>query len=309
MDLQPPVSPLRRRLPDLVLVVLTLIWGGTFLVTQTGLGSSGPFAFLATRFAVAALVLIAVSLPILKGMTRGELRAGALVGSCIAVGFACQTIGLQTIDTGKSAFLTALYVPLVPLFELVVFRRRLGAAVWVGVLMAFVGVVCLSSPGHMTLAMGRGEWLTVGCAAISAAEILLIARLSQGTDPRRTAIVQLVVAAGISVVAMAAFGEPAPRPTPTFFACACGLGLASAFIQVAMTWAQRAVSATKATLIYTLEPVWAGLFGRLAGERMSGLGLLGAGLILASVLVNELPWASLARRKSADLSPEPSPST
>ncbi|MNT09827.1 EamA-like transporter family protein [compost metagenome] len=67
-----------------------------------------------------------------------------------------------------------------------------------------------------------------------------------------------------------------------------------------MNWAQKTVSATRATLIYTLEPVWAGLFGRIAGERLSSLGLVGAGLILLSVLVSEIPWASLLRRRRTE---------
>ncbi|MFN3431748.1 MAG: DMT family transporter [Candidatus Sericytochromatia bacterium] len=290
---RPPVVPW---LPDLILVTVTLIWGLTFLITQTGLQSGGPFAFLGVRFAFAALVLVAVSFRILKGLTLAEVKAGALIGLCIAVGFACQTIGLMTIDTSKSAFLTALYVPLVPLLELVVFRRRLGAATWVGVLMAFLGLVCLSSPGGMTFSMGKGELLTVMCALITAAEILLIGKLTRGTEPRRMAIVQLVVAAAISFAAMGLFAEPMPTPTLGFFACALGLGAASAFIQVAMNWAQKTVSATRATLIYTLEPVWAGLFGRIAGERLSSLGLVGAALILMSVLASVVPWAALRRR-------------
>ena len=75
--------------------------------------------------------------------------------------------------------------------------------------------------------------------------------------------------------------------------------MASAFIQAAMNWAQKTVSPARATVIYTLEPVWAGLFGRLAGERMSALGLFGAVLILLSVLASELPWAAWARRKGS----------
>jgi drug/metabolite transporter (DMT)-like permease len=283
-------------LPDLVLVSVTVIWGTTFLITQAGLASSGPFGFLSTRFAFAALVLTALSVPVLKGMTLRELKAGALIGASIAVGFACQTIGLQTIDSSKSAFLTALYVPVVPVLEMLVFKRRLGVASWVGVTLAFVGLVCLSNPGGASFAFGRGEIFTLLCSLAFAAQIILTGRLSPGTDVRRLAIVQLVVAAVLSFAAMGLSGEPSPTPSAQFFACALGLGAASAFIQVAMNWAQKTVSATRATVIYALEPVWAGLFGRMAGERMTGLGLTGAALILLSVLASELPWAKLLRR-------------
>ncbi len=85
-----------------------------------------------------------------------------------------------------------------------------------------------------------------------------------------------------------------PSLTPALLGVALGLGIFSAIIQVTMNWAQRSVSPTRATLIYTGEPVWAGIFGRLAGERLPLLALLGCVLILAGVLVSELKW----KRKS-----------
>src|SRR5690606_8605477 len=74
-----------------------------------------------------------------------------------------------------------------------------------------------------------------------------------------------------------------------FLLCsALGLGAASAAIQVAMNWAQKSVSPTRATLIYAGEPVWAGIVGRIAGERLPAIALVGAGLIVAAVIVSEL---------------------
>ena len=89
-------------------------------------------------------------------------------------------------------------------------------------------------------------------------------------------------------------GEAVPPLTPALLGVALGLGIFSAIIQVTMNWAQRSVSPTRATLIYTGEPVWAGIFGRLAGERLPLLALLGCVFILAGVLVSELKW----KRKS-----------
>lgn len=278
-----------RWLPDATLLLVTVIWGTTFLVTQVGLQSSGPFGFLVLRFTVAALVLTGFSLPLLKGLTRTELRAGVLTGLAMTGVFVFQTIGLQSIDSSKSAFLTALYVPLVPLLELLLFRRRLPSAVWLGVLLAFIGLVLLSGPGATSLALGRGEIFTLLCALILAGQILLIAKVAPGTDARRLSIVQLVVAALSCLICMGLFKEPAPRPTAGFLGATIGLGLASAFIQVATNWAQKVITASRVTVIYSLETVWAGVFGRMAGERLTGLDVTGAGLILVSVLISRLP--------------------
>lgn len=280
--------------PQGVLVLVSLAWGATFSVTRVGLTAAGPFAFLGVRFAIAALLLVAVSAPILRGLTRRELRAGAIIGACIAVSFACQTVGLKTLGAGESAFLTALYVPLVPIFGWLAFRRAIGPAIGAGIALACAGVACMAGPDGLTVGLGLGEALTVACAAIAAAEIVLIGQLSPGCDARRLAIVQVVVAGALSFVGMGLAGEPLPAASPTFLACAGALGLASAFIQVAMNWAQRSVPAARATLIYTLEPVWAAGFGALLGERMGPWAGLGALLILAGVLASQLPGGRVA---------------
>ncbi len=103
-------------------------------------------------------------------------------------------------------------------------------------------------------------------------------------------VVQLATASLVAFAAMKPAGESVPPLTPALLGVALGLGIFSAIIQVTMNWAQRSVSPTRATLIYTGEPVWAGIFGRLAGERLPLLALLGCVFILAGVLVSELKW-------------------
>ncbi len=123
-----------------------------------------------------------------------------------------------------------------------------------------------------------------------AAEIILISAWAGKVDVRRVTVVQLATASLVAFAAMKPAGESVPPLTPTLLGVALGLGIFSAIIQVTMNWAQRSVSPTRATLIYTGEPVWAGIFGRLAGERLPLLALLGCFFILAGVLVSELKW-------------------
>ena len=131
-------------------------------------------------------------------------------------------------------------------------------------------------------------------AVAIAAEIILISAWAGKVDVRRVTVVQLATASLVAFAAMKPAGESVPSLTPALLGVALGLGIFSAIIQVTMNWAQRSVSPTRATLIYTGEPVWAGIFGRLAGERLPLLALLGCVLILAGVLVSELKW----KRKS-----------
>lgn len=186
-------------------MLITMFWGGTFLAVQYAVTMSGPLFFVGLRFAAAAIVVSVVCLHTLPGITRTELIAGLVIGVSIAIGYSLQTWGLQSISSSKSAFITAMYVPLVPLLQWVCLGRMPGLMSWAGVVLV-----------------------------------------------------------------------------------AIGLGVFSAIIQVTMNWAQRSISPTRATVIYTGEPVWAGVFGRIAGERLPVLALLGGAFIVAGVLVSEL---------------------
>ncbi len=113
---------------------------------------------------------------------------------------------------------------------------------------------------------------------------------------------QLLTASLVAFAAMAPAGESVPELSPALLMVGAGLGIFSAIIQVTMNWAQRSVSPTRATVIYTGEPVWAGIFGRLAGERLPMLAIVGGVFIVVGVLVSEL---KLKRRKKAALESAP----
>ncbi len=150
-----------------------------------------------------------------------------------------------------------------------------------GIVLAFIGLILLAGPENNLLALGVGEMITLASAVAIAAEIILISAWAGKVDVRRVTVVQLATASLVAFAAMKPAGESVPSLTPALLGVALGLGIFSAIIQVTMNWAQRSVSPTRATLIYTGEPVWAGIFGRLAGERLPLLALLGCVLILA----------------------------
>ncbi|EPJ6959563.1 DMT family transporter [Klebsiella pneumoniae] len=253
---------------EALLIMITMFWGGTFLAVQYAVSLSGPLFFVGLRFATAALAVGLLSLRTLRGLTWLEVKAGVAIGVAIALGYGLQTWGLQTISSSKSAFITAMYVPLVPLLQWLCLGRMPGVMSCVGIVLAFIGLILLAGPENNLLALGVGEMITLASA--------------------------VAIAALVAFAAMKPAGESVPSLTPALLGVALGLGIFSAIIQVTMNWAQRSVSPTRATLIYTGEPVWAGIFGRLAGERLPLLALLGCVLILAGVLVSELKW----KRKS-----------
>lgn len=273
---------------EALLILITMFWGGTFLAVQYAVTMSGPFFFVGLRFATAALAVSMLSLNILRGLTWLEVKAGVVIGVAIALGYSLQTWGLQSISSSKSAFITAMYVPLVPLLQWLCLGRLPGLMSCIGIALAFGGLLLLAGPEGNLLALGEGEIITLASALAIAAEIILISAWAGKVNVRRVTVVQLLTASLVSFMAMVPAGEAIPPLTTGLLLVALGLGIFSAIIQVVMNWAQRSVSPTRATVIYTGEPVWAGIFGRMAGERLPFLALFGGMLIVLGVLVSEL---------------------
>ena len=291
-----PARPyLRITRQELVLIFITLVWGGTFLVVHRAMMYSGPFFFVGVRFATASLLLACFFWRYLRALTWPEVRAGTMIGLAIAGGYGLQTWGMQTISSSQSAFLTALYVPVVPLLQWLVLRRPPGIMAWLGIALAFSGLLLVAGPQESGMALSAGESATLLSTLAIAAEIILISRYAGQVDVRRVTLVQLLVASACAFLFMIPNGEALPSFSLPLVLSAAGLGAASALIQVTMNWAQRSVSPVRATVIYAGEPVWAGIVGRLAGERLPAAALLGGALIVCGVIVSELRL----RRKKA----------
>ncbi len=290
---------------ECVLVLITMVWGGTFLLVHHAMTVSGPMFFVGLRFAAAAAIVALFSWRHLRELTLFEIKAGSFIGVAIMLGYGLQTVGLQTIPSSQSAFITALYVPFVPLLQWLVLGRRPGLMPSIGIMLAFTGLMLLSGPSGAALNFSPGEIATLISAIAIAAEIILISTYAGQVDVRRVTVVQLAATSVLSFLLVVPTGETLPDFSWTLLVTALGLGAASAAIQVAMNWAQKSVSPTRATLIYAGEPVWAGIVGRLAGERLPAIALVGAGLIVAAVIVSELKTKGKVVEEDAELEREP----
>ena len=287
---------------ELALVLITVVWGATFLIVHIAVQYSGPWFFVGMRFITAGIISAIIFGRILRGITRKEIAAGAAIGAMIFLGYGLQTVGLQTINSSTSAFITALYVPLVPVLQWIVFKKPPRALTWIGVALAFIGLVLLADPGSTSFVFGPGEIATVVSTLPIAAEIILIGWFAGKVNLGRVTVVQLVVAGVLGFLTMPVVGEQVPAFSWVWVAAAVALGAASCLIQLTMNWAQRSVSPTRATIIYAAEPVWAAIIGRIVGERLPPIALAGAALIVAGALVSELN-----PRKPADAPPPGDP--
>jgi drug/metabolite transporter (DMT)-like permease len=289
----------RTLVAHLLLLSVVLVWGTTFSLVKAALKDTTPFAFNLVRMALAFAVLAGVNWPSLRGMTRTDLRLGALAGLFLGLGYQLQTSGLIHTTASKAGFLTGLVVVIVPLLSSLPGVSAVGAAkatvdTYAGAVLAFVGLVLLTTPGGSAGAMlsgiGLGEWLCLGCAVAFAAHLLVLARAAPGVSARRLGTVQ-VGFAGLIMLATLPLGGPwvfhSSRMLWIALAVTALLATAAAF--TIQSWAQQHLPASHTALIFTLEPVFAWLTSLLFfGERLGRRAMLGAGLILAGIVLAEL---------------------
>lgn len=266
-----------------------VLFGTTFAVMKEALEDVDPVPLLAMRFLIAAAVLAPFALPSQRRPSQpGVVRAGFVCGVALVIGYLFQTIGLQHTTTGVSAFITYLLVVIVPVLSAVVLRRVPSRPVIGGVVLAAVGLVLMGSPSLDEIGLGYGEALTLGCAFAFAVHILLLGELAPRFDVLRLTAIQLAVVGVACLVpgfALGGYGFSAKAWAAAAFT-AIAASCAAFGLQV---WGQRVVGPTRTSLLLMLEPVSAGILGWAVGERLGLTGLVGATLILAGILLAELP--------------------
>jgi drug/metabolite transporter (DMT)-like permease len=283
----------------LLLLFVVFVWGTTFSLVKAALKDTTPFGFNLVRMALAFAVLAVVNWPSLRGMTRRDLRLGATAGLFLGLGYQLQTSGLGHTTASKAGFLTGLVVVIVPLLSSLPGVSAVGAAkanfdTYAGALLAFVGLVLLTTPGGSIGAMlseiGLGEWLCLGCAVAFAAHLLVLARAAPTVSARRLGTLQIGFAAVVMLATLPLGGRWVFHSSRMLWiALAVTALLATAAAFTIQSWAQQHLPASHTALIFTLEPVFAWLTALLFfGEQLGRRAMLGAGLILAGIVLAEL---------------------
>jgi drug/metabolite transporter (DMT)-like permease len=281
--------------PLLLLVVVTAVWGVTFVQVKDAVAVYPLFAFLALRFAIASCTLAAPAATRVRSLGRAGIGAAAFAGALLGAGYALQTAGLERTSVSSTGFVTGMYVVLTPLLALVCFRTRLGATTWCGVLLATVGLALLAGVhGGSPL----GDLLVLAGAAVYSLQIVLMERYAPRYDALAFTLVEMLTAfAGLLVVALVAGQLSVPHGWTVWAALLVTGVFASALAFLAQTWAQRRATATQTALAFSLEPVWAAFFGfTLAGDRLGVTGWLGCLVIMAGIVIAEPATFDLLRR-------------
>ena len=292
-----PLRPYQLKF-DALLVLVTMIWGSTFLVVKETLKLTGPFTYLALSYGVGTLLLALIFHKRLLRITRQEVISGIIIGIFLFSGYALQTRGIQYTTVSKAGFITGLYVPLVPLFSFLFLRQRPTNKAIAGVILSVVGLCLLSINNTLNLAFGVGEALLLGCAVAFAMQIIMIGKYAPGANAINLAIVQLTLTSVLSCLAIPIAREPFIMPALPVWGAVLFMGVADlAFTLLAINWVQQYVSSTRAALIYALEPMWAALTGfLLAGDVLSLPAWIGCGFILLGMIVGVMRFPLTRKR-------------
>lgn len=278
-----------QRRADGMIALISMAWGSSYLMMKVGLDGLGPFCLTALRFSLAFAAVALLFLPQLRRTTRRTLRHAAVLGLLLFGVFAFLLHGMETTTASNAGFLTSTTVVLVPLLNALLRRRPPEGPIALGAGLALGGIGLLSFQGGT--GFHSGDLLCLGGALCYACHILLTDRLTRRDDALLLGVWQLGFTALYGALALLLFEPPTHPTSPAQWAAVLGLALVcSAFGFVVQPLAQAHTTPEHTGLLFALEPVFAALFARLfLGEVLSTQGLLGAGLVLAGVLVASWP--------------------
>ena len=292
------MSPARRA--TVLLLATTVIWGSSFFTMAWGMEGIGrrvgaaaaPAGYLFLRFCIAFVLQGALFHRALAGLSWRLVGAGVALSIPFYAGFILQAMGLADTTSTVSAFLTSLFVVFTPMLGWLFYRERIGGITLLGAIVSLAGVYVLTDPGG---GLGRGEILTLLCALAFAFQIQMTNVITRSHSPEAITFVQFACASAFSGAIllgmevswgelMRSMGERHVAWTVIYTAVACSvvaIGVLNRY--------QRDISATRASILYTMEPVFAAFFALLVtGETMTARKLIGGAIILGGNLVCEV---------------------
>jgi drug/metabolite transporter (DMT)-like permease len=282
---KPNVSPAKV---TFILVLTTLLWGGSFVFNKIGFRDIPPVTFMFFRFALATVIMGAFCLPRLARLNRDIITKGVKVGIALSAGNLSFVLGVAGTTVSRAGFLNNLFVLLVPLLCFLRWRERVPRWNIVGILIAMVGLWQLAIGG--TAGFSRGDFFSTVCALFISLHIILVSRILHNEDVYLVTLVQFATVAAVGALLFVCL----PAQAFSIGMVSGGALLYCAILPTVVCFTlmntyQRYSTPTKAGLIYTLDPVWSMLGGMLIlGERLSPREWLGCGFIFGAVILPPL---------------------
>jgi drug/metabolite transporter (DMT)-like permease len=282
---------------NLLLLFAAWVWGFAFVAQKVGSEYVGAFTFNGIRFALGSMTLLPVLLYFNKkarldaGSVKpgSPLKGGLIAGLVIFIANTFQQVGMSYTSAGNAAFITAMYIVLVPVIGIIL-KHKISLSNWAGVAFAVVGLYFITIKGGFT-AINYGDILQVCCALFFAMHIVLIDHLVKKVDGLQLSMVQFVTCSVLSLICAFAFENVTlsgvmAASLPILYGGVCSVGIAYTLQVVG----QKNAKPSHAALIMSLEAVFGALGGLIIlNENLGGRGYLGCALMLAGILISQYP--------------------
>lgn len=296
-------KPSSYKLGVIALLVCSIIWGTSFVAQSLGGQVTEPLTFNCARNAVATIFLFIVA-PLfdklvgkkytLWGTTDNRLKkklflGGSLSGICLAIAMFMQQWGIMYTSAGKSGFITALYIVLVPILGLLIFKNKVTSYNWLGVIIATVGMyfICITEE----LSITKGDFITLACPITFAMQILVVDYYIEDLDGVRFSCIQFGVCSFISGILMFIFEHPSIEQIVSSLGPLLYLAIMSSGIAYTLQIiGQKYVDSVIASMLMSLESVFALISGWIyLNQTMSLRELSGCVLMFIAIIIAQLP--------------------
>ena len=271
----------------IALLSVAVVWGAAFVLMKDAIERQPLYDFLAVRFTLATIIMIAVRPQVLSAFNKELVGKGVILGLLLAGGYITQTVGLSMTTAAITGFITGLYVVLTPILGWLILRQRVGAKVVWGVALATVGLALISITG---LSIEVGQIWVILCALLFAAHIVGLGAWSKGLNAYALTVIQLAVVAAVSWVGALPDGAQMPVDFDGWFAIFFTAVFSTAVAFFVQTWAQGHMDASRVAIILTSEVVFAAAISVAVGQEVLQVKtILGGAIMVAAMLLVEWP--------------------
>lgn len=270
---------------QIVLVLLTAIWGLGFPLTSLALGGIGPYTLVSIRSLLASLMLIIIFRKRIRTINWKTIKAGALIAIALMVGSFLQTGGMLYTTPSKSSFITGFSIIFVPILMIIIYKKPPTKRIFMSIVVSIIGLVLMTYNGDAGINIG--DILTLLCALVFSAQVLLVDKFGGSFDGITLAMVELITMSILATpVALFQEGYHVDFTSASVILCILITGiLGSGFAMAMQNKMQPLLNPSHAAVIYLCEPVFGVFFSLFIGDVLSLRAGIGAILILVAMFI------------------------
>lgn len=277
----------RNAIAVIALLGVAAVWGAAFVLMKDAIVKQPFYDFLASRFIIAALIMVLAKPSVFKNIDKKLLAKGVFLGLLLSAAYITQTIGLELSTAAISGFLTGLYVVATPLLGFLIFRNRVRLKLIGGAVLATAGLMFISYDGG---AIEVSHLWLVACALLFAAHIVGLSRFSPDQDPYALTVIQLAVVGLVNLFPAVADGFVAPPDFSVWFAVLFTAIFSTALAFFVQTWAQGIMDASRVSIILITEVLFTAILAVAVGqETLEAKTLIGGAMMIVAMVWVEWP--------------------